>query len=359
MYKDEMTPKERTIAYLNGKAVDRLPCRLLFEETAAVYAGINVKEYYFNADKMLEAETFKVRQLGGESAGINVTLRGMGEALGSQIEYSDNRASYLVEPVLKDYSMLDNLEVINPYKDGRLPIIIEAMSKIKETLGDEVSVSSGVSGPISAAHSVRGAQNILRDVIRAPEKLMKLFDFMVECNLAFVKAMYETNGVSCGIGDPMASSTLINPKQFQRIILPSLQKQVDGIYKITGEKPSLHICGKSRDNWESIKTLNISTFSLDNCEDLEIAKKVFGDKILIIGNVDPVSVVRNGTIEEIYENVRLGIEKAGDSPCGYFVATGCDIPTGAPIENIKAITDATRKYGRGYRLNRKGNDGNQ
>ena len=137
MYKDEMTPKERTIAYLNGEDVDRLPCRLLFEETAAVYAGINVKEYYYNADKMLEAETFKVRQLGGESAGINVTLRGMGEALGSGIEYSDNRASYLAEPVLKDYSMLDHLDVINPYKDGRLPIIIEAMGKIKETLGNE------------------------------------------------------------------------------------------------------------------------------------------------------------------------------------------------------------------------------
>lgn len=359
MYKDEMTPKERTLAYLNGEEVDRLPCRLLFEETAAVYAGINVKEYYFNADKMLEAETFKVRELGGESSGINVTLRGMGEALGSQIAYCDDRASYVMEPILKDYSMLDHLDVINPYKDGRLPIIIEAMSKIKEALGDEVMVSSGVSGPISAAHSVRGAQNILRDVVRAPEKLMNLLDFMVECNLAFVKAMYETNGISCGIGDPLTSSTLINPKQFQRMIFPALQKLVDGIYKITGEKPSLHICGKSRENWESIKTLNISTFSLDNCEDLEMAKKVFGDKVLLIGNVDPVSVVRNGTIEEIYENVRLGIEKAGDSPSGYFVATGCDIPTGASVESIKAVTDATRKYGRGYRLNNKRNDGNQ
>ena len=199
------------------------------------------------------------------------------------------------------------------------------------------TVSSGVSGPISAAHSVRGAQNILRDVIRAPEQLMKLLDYMVECNLAFVKAMYETNGISCGIGDPMASSTLINPKQFQRMIFPSLQKLVDGIYKITGEKPSLHICGKSKDNWESIKTLNISTYSLDNCEDLEEAKKVFGDKILLIGNVDPVSVVRNGTIEEIHEHVLLGIEKAGDSPAGYFVATGCDIPTGAPLKILKRL----------------------
>ena len=35
----------------------------------------------------------------------------------------------LIEPVLKDYKMLDNMKVVNPYKDGRLPIL-EALGKI-------------------------------------------------------------------------------------------------------------------------------------------------------------------------------------------------------------------------------------
>lgn len=85
----------------------------MFEETAAAYAGINVKEYYFDADKMLEAEKYTVKELGAESAGINVTLRGMGEALGSKIGYCDNRASFLIDPILKDYKMLDNMDIVN------------------------------------------------------------------------------------------------------------------------------------------------------------------------------------------------------------------------------------------------------
>lgn len=347
---DEMTPKERMEAYFRGEEVDRLPCILMFEETAAVYAGISTKEYYFNSDKMLEAERYIVEELGVESAGINVTLRGIGEALGSQMGYSDTRASYLIEPVLKDYKMLENMKVVNPYKDGRLPIILEALGKIKKELGNKVSVGSGVSGPISAACMVRGVKNIMKDFIRDRDNLCKLLDFMTECNLAFVKAVYEEHGLVCGIGDPLSSENLISPKQFKEVVKPYLRKTIDGIYKITGQKPSLHICGKTKNIWPELADMNISTFSVDNCEDIGELKKAMGDKVCIVGNVDPVSVIRNGTVDDVYKSVKSCIEKAADSPNGYMVGSGCDIPSGAPIENIKAVVEATKKYSRGIRL---------
>ncbi len=347
---DKMTPKERTKAYFCGEEVDRLPCLLMFEETAAVYAGISTREYYFNADKMLEAEKYTVKELGAENVGINVTLRGMGEALGSQMGYSDTRASFLIEPVLKDYKMLDNMKVVNPYKDGRLPIILEALGKITKELGNEVNVGSGISGPISAACMVRGVNNIMKDFIKNKENLHRLLDFITECNLAYVKAVYREYGLVCGIGDPLSSENLISPKQFEEVVEPYLRKTIDGIYKITGQKPSLHICGKTKSIWPKLADMNISTFSVDNCEDMGELKEAMGDKVCIVGNIDPVSIIRNGTIEDVYASVKSCIEKAADSPNGYMVGSGCDIPSGAPIENIKAVVEATKKYSSGIRL---------
>ena len=348
-FKEEITPKERVEAYLKGEEVDRLPCQLMFEETAAVYAGISTKEYYFDSDKMLEAEKFTVRELGAESAGINVTLRGMGEALGSKMGYSDTRASYLIEPILKDYKMLENMKVVNPYKDGRLPIILKALGKIKKELGNEVNVGSGISGPISAACMVRGVNNIMKDFIKNKENIHKLLDFMTECNLAFVKAVYETHGLVCGIGDPLSSENLISPKQFEQVVEPYLRKTIDGIYEITGQKPSLHICGKTKSIWPKLADMNISSFSVDNCEDIGELKDAMGDKVCIVGNVDPVSVIRNGSVDDVYKSVKLCIEKASDSPNGYMVGSGCDIPSGAPIENIRAVVEATKKYSKGIK----------
>ncbi|WPC43413.1 uroporphyrinogen decarboxylase family protein [Clostridium sp. JS66] len=344
IFREEMTSKERREAYFRGEEVDRLPCAIMFEETAAVYAGINVEEYYFDSNKMLEAEKFIVREFGAESCGINVTLRGLGEALGSKMGYSDSRASFLIDPVLKDYKMLDNMEVVNPYKDGRLPITLEALGKIKKELGNEASVGSGVSGPVSAASAIRGTENLMKDFIQNKEGVHKLLDFIVECNLAYVEAVYREHGLMCGIGDPISCANLISPKQFREFSKPYLSKMIDGIYKITGEKPSLHICGKTKGIWNDLRDLNISAFSVDNCEDMEEVKNALGDKVCLVGNIDPVSIIRNGTVEDVYREVKSCIEKAADSPNGYIVGSGCDIPGGAPIENIKAVIEATKKY---------------
>ncbi|MBZ9622231.1 MULTISPECIES: uroporphyrinogen decarboxylase family protein [unclassified Clostridium] len=90
--------------------------------------------------------------------------------------------------------------------------------------------------------------------------------------------------------------------------------------------------------------LNISAFSVDNCEDIEEVKNVLGNKMCLVGNIDPVSVIRDGTVEDVYREVKNCIQKAADSPKGYIIGTGCDIPSGAPIENIKAVIEATKKY---------------
>ena len=76
------------------------------------------------------------------------------------------------------------------------------------------------------------------------------------------------------------------------------------------------------------------------------AKGYVGDKLPIVGNVDPVEVMMLGSIEDVYKAVRCCIEDAYDSPKGYLLSTGCGIPINSPIENIDALMDAGRKYGK-------------
>ncbi|MBG9981185.1 uroporphyrinogen decarboxylase family protein [Facklamia sp. DSM 111018] len=342
---DQMLPKERMAAFVKGEEFDRLPCDMMLSENIAPYLNIKTNEYYFNSDFLLQGEVYKVRKLGFEGAGTGITLRGIGEALGSKLEYPPNRAAHVVDPILKDYAQLASLDVIDPYKDGRMPIVLEAIYKMREELGDIVDVSTSIPGPISAAHAVRGEKQILRDIIRRPDDFARLLDFMVACGLTFAEAMYKQNGLTCSIADPMCSTVLLNPKTFYQQVYPHLKALVDGIYQITGSKPSLHICGTTKEIWPYLRELNLSTYSLDNLEDVGECKQVMGDKMRIIGNVDPVGVICNGSREDIFAAVKYCIEQAYDSPCGYFVASGCDIPSGTPIDNFKAMQDATRYYG--------------
>lgn len=76
-------------------------------------------------------------------------------------------------------------------------------------------------------------------------------------------------------------------------------------------------------------------------------KAALGDTMRISGNVPPTTVLRNGTIDDVIESVKECLIKGSDSPCGYSLAVGCQVPLGTPRENLEAYIYAARRYGRG------------
>ena len=117
-----------------------------------------------------------------------------------------------------------------------------------------------------------------------------------------------------------------------------------------GSRPGAHICGKTSPIWGDLADAGLFSFSIDNCEDLEKAKNAVGDRMRIAGNVPPVDVMREGTIDEVIASCRECLDKCADSPAGFILNTGCQLPIGTPKQNVEAFIYAARKYGRGARL---------
>ena len=67
----------------------------------------------------------------------------------------------------------------------------------------------------------------------------------------------------------------------------------------------------------------------------------------ISGNVPPVSVLKNGTIDDVIASVIDCLKKGSDNPMGFSLAIGCQVPIGTPRENLEAYIYAARRYGRG------------
>lgn len=80
-------------------------------------------------------------------------------------------------------------------------------------------------------------------------------------------------------------------------------------------------------------------------KDQMTSKELVGDKVPLIGNVDPINTMMLGTPEDVRREVLQNISDCADSPNGYIVSTGCDIPVDAPLENVYAFMDAVREYG--------------
>jgi MtaA/CmuA family methyltransferase len=349
MIKEEMTPKERMEAFSKGMEIDRLICIPDMGATMVPFIGVTAKDYYHSARLMADLEIALFRRLHHDSVGISTSLRGVAEAMGAKVGYPDYAISYLLKPAINSINEIESLKVVDPVKDGKLPILIEALKLTKDALKDEVDVSASMSGPFSVAASVVGTENLLKWMIKYPQKVHTLMEIVAESNNRYIEEVAKL-GISIGFADPVSSTSLISPKQFREFSLPALQKNVNKIKEKTGSSPGIHICGKSREIWEDVVSTGISNFSIDNVEDLEEAKKIMGDRVVITGNVPPVDVLYAGTKEDIFKSVKQCIRKGYDSKKGYVLSTGCQIPMHTPMENIEMFMEAGKLYGK-YPMN--------
>ena len=73
---------------------------------------------------------------------------------------------------------------------------------------------------------------------------------------------------------------------------------------------------------------------------------MLGDRMSIQGNVPPVEVMRFGTPYDVLRSAKECIRKGYDSPAGYVLTSGCQMPIGTPKENMQALMDAARIFGR-------------
>ena len=209
-------------------------------------------------------------------------------------------------------------------------------------------VSGTVTGPLTIAAMVVGTENLLIGMVKKPDKVKQLMEVITENNERYIARMLEM-GIGVGFADPVSTTSLLRVKQYKEFSLPYFQHNVDFIKK-NGGGCGLHICGGSRKLWETLNETGIGCFGLDNIEDLEEAKEVLGPHMAIQGNIPPVDVIRLGTPQDVLRSGRECIRKAWDSPNGFTLTSGCQTPMDTPAENLQALMDAARIFGR-YPIN--------
>lgn len=347
---EKLSAGQRIKKYLSGEPVDHLPYALALPEPAlANIYGYTLYEYEKDNDVFIDIIKRRTEDLGLEGANVRLSLRTMGAACGSNLVFPENGLDYIDDHVLKDYANFD-FKLPDPYNNPILSPLLERAIRVQEEFPD-MQVTTGVVGPLSTAVAIRPIEMFLKDTKKDPDNAKRLLDFSVEASLRWVEVFTKEVGKgSASISEPVTTTDIISLKQFEEFSLPYLEKMVKGLFEITGFKPSLHICGHTKAIWPYLRDLEISSFSVDNCEDMRETKEAFGDKMLIVGNVPPVEVLRFGSAQDVYESVKDCIEKAGDSPKGYMISSGCQVAIGTPLENLKAYVSAVEKYGKGAQI---------
>ncbi len=108
---------------------------------------------------------------------------------------------------------------------------------------------------------------------------------------------------------------------------------MDGIHA-AGGLVRLHICGNTTKILPWMGRLGCDIVDIDYLTDLAAARAQMGPKQILLGNMDPVGILRNGTPDRVAAVVADCRRAAGSR---YIVGAGCEVPRDTPEANLRAL----------------------
>lgn len=340
---DQMTPAERGAAIAKGEAADRLPCNPNIANGVARIYGCKISDFNTDPQAVAKAQMASYERFGSDSLRVFTDLFTWCEAMGSEVTAPDDDTVDLARPAIERVEDIDKLRPANPYKDGRLPVHLEAMKWLKQYSDGIMGCSAGLVGPFTNAFFLIGVDNMLKLCRKNPEAVHKLCQVSLETCKAYAAAAMEI-GLGPTISEPMSSCTVVSPKVFRELSLPYLKELVEFIHN-RGFNPVIHICGQTNKIWKDCADLGIAGWSIDNVASIRECKELVGDTTKIMGNVDPGSIMYGGTPLDVRIGTLESIRAGWDNPKGFMVMSGCSLPVETPFENIDAMLDTVREVG--------------
>lgn len=335
-----MNGRERVLAFLDGRPVDRLcvaPITMMF---AAQHAGVTYRRYTLEPDVLAEAQIRTAEDFGFDHVSAITETREAPDC-GAPVRYFDNQPYALDETcsVLSDKSLLARLTFPDPLGGGRMHERVRAIARMKERTTGAMLVEGWVEGPCGASADLRGINRLMLDFYDDPAFVRGLLDFCLELALRFGRAQAEAGADAIGVGDPAAS--LVGPAVYREFILDYQRRLVEGLHGF-GLRVRLHVCGNTRRVLSDFATLGCDIIDIDSAVPIAVARKILGPGPCLLGGIDPVRALQDGTPETVWQALAQCRADAGER---YIVGAGCEIPPGTPPGNVKAMAEFARAGG--------------
>lgn len=342
-----MNGLERIRKVLELGKPDRVPVFPLVHFGTAHVGGVKIKEFATDAKTNAHCliAAYKMCGYDGVHPSVDVTVEG--EAVGSRVEYPEDNVPFVVEPFLKSAD-INKLEMPDPQKAGRMPMIIESTRICSERIGKEAYIASAIMGPLNCASQIRGVEQVMYDFADSPSFAEELLDFCTELEIKFGKALLDAGAHSLIIGEALCSPAFISPQFYKKYIVPRQKKLISALFDHGAESTILHICADTSPIMEDYAIgTGTNIIDLDYQVDMAWAKNLPGVKkrgVSVRGNLNPAGKLFTGNPQEVINECRLLIEKCVQG--GRFIlGSGCDINPASLPDNLKAMVEASKLYG--------------
>lgn len=334
--------RARIEAAINFEKTDRTPYNNFSNIAAVRSAGHVIEEARFDS-KLSSESTIRFAKMTGSDfikpcLDTNVEFLDIEKPSKVPLKIPPDNYIRITDSIVTDADDIDALEFYDPFDPATCPNFtkgfVENISALSDAIDEDWHVCGFCWAPLSFAGFLMGTENMMMNLMVDPDLTEKLFKKTAIMSRELQKRCIDAGATIQWMADPTAGEDLIDADTYARFEKPCVETVIKGVKSFRKETPIfLHMCGYTANTMRHLPEIGVDCYSCDFKTDLAEARASAGDRMAVMGNVNPVTTLMTGNPEDVRKEVYDGIRKAGMDG-GYIIAPGCEVPRDAPDENV-------------------------
>jgi len=244
---------------------------------------------------------------------------------------------------VKEKEDLKNFKLADPKREHLL-----MMDLARERFKGEKALFWMMRGSFVRSWRLAGMENLMLKMFDDPGFVHDMAKIILEYNLKMINMLVEAGMDVLIVEDDIADKNfpLIAPEQFNEFVNPYNRKLVEAAHN-SGLKVIRHSDGNL---WPIMDTLLDTGYDglnpLEPQADMGLkkVKEYCGDRLCLLGNIDCIDLLPDGTVDEVKSAVRQAIDDAAEGG-GLIICSSNSLLPGVKPENCIAMFETTREYG--------------
>jgi len=261
------------------------------------------------------------------------------EAFGCKINFEKNEIPTVKERLIRSVEETEKLTIPRLTDSKRLNEYLEAATLAVKNITD-IPVFPGCIGPFSLAGRLIDMSEIMVDIYLYPDNIHQLLEKCTAFITDYIKAYKQLGADGIVMAEPAAG--LLGEDECNQFSSAYIKKIVDELqddhFMII-----LHNCGHKGNLTRSMLSTGAKALHFGNAADMKFVLENTPGNILVMGNLDPVNVIKTGTPDYVKQETKKLLEMAKSYP-NFIISSGCDIPPAVPHQNIEAFFEAVQEY---------------
>lgn len=327
--------------------MDKIPMAMIIDSPwIPGYLGISHMDYFLDPELWFQSN-LKIHKEYSDiifvpSWWMEYGMAAEPSALGAKIKFWQNNtpSEYHTLFHIEDVELLPEYEVES---DAFMGLTLHRIKMIKQRIFDQgyILPLATSRGPLCTAGFVRSTTDFMIDLVENPEYAHKLISLCTNLIIDWLKAQAKIMGNTVeGIFILDDIVGFVNEEHYKEFAHPYLKKICDAFpkdwIKIYHNDADINAC------LEHLPDCGFNVLNWGKQTDISEVKSRLGNRMCLMGNVNPLEVGVRGTPDEVFNAAMDVLEKSGGE--GIILSVGGGTSPGMPKENILAMQRALNEY---------------